>query len=163
MSDPDLASAISHLADSLQELSLALRPDNPPSGSSDGWELVSPELPVEPGSRAAPGPLGPHHSSLSAGQLIALRLTLLLSLLIASALAKVLWVQGQRLRRVHLVLLGLLDFGPGWSLTTECPPPGHRSAYLLSAKVLRGLALPRACLPYPLLLGSALQTGRGLP
>ena len=53
MSDPALAQAIEHLADSLEQLSIAIRPDTHPSGSSEGWELVGPATPVEPGSRAA--------------------------------------------------------------------------------------------------------------
>ena len=53
--DPKLSSAIHRLADSLQQLSLALRPD-----------------PVEPGSRAAPGPGVRHHSLLNPRQLTAL-------------------------------------------------------------------------------------------
>ena len=75
MSEPDLSSAISHLADSLQQLSLAVRATSSltpsdPSGSSEGWELVGPEISVEPGSRVAPGPrIRAHHSQLSASEL----------------------------------------------------------------------------------------------
>ena len=46
-------------------------PRTPPSGSSEGWLLVSPDIPVEPGSRAAPGPSVQHHSALTPGQLTA--------------------------------------------------------------------------------------------
>ena len=75
MSEPDLSSAISQLADSLQQLSLAVRASpslspSGPSGSSGGWILVGPETPVEPGSREASGPhFAVHHSRLSAAQL----------------------------------------------------------------------------------------------
>ena len=55
MSDRGLAEALDSLADSLQQLSLAITRSSPsanPSGSSEGWVLVGPETPVEPGSGA---------------------------------------------------------------------------------------------------------------
>ena len=72
MSDPGLSDALDSLADSLRQLSLAIRPPpSSPRGSSEGWVLVSPEPPVEPGSRAAPGPFAVHHSRLTSSELTA--------------------------------------------------------------------------------------------
>ena len=79
MSDRGLPEAIFSLAESLERLSLAIRPAHPssPRGSDSGWLVVDPSSPVEPGSREAPGPSASapqaaHHSSLSPAELTGL-------------------------------------------------------------------------------------------
>ena len=72
MSEPDLSEALIGLADSLRQLSLAIRSPPTPSASGSGdWVVVGPEPSVEPGSREAPEPSSPHHSALSSSQLTA--------------------------------------------------------------------------------------------
>ena len=61
------------LATAVQQLAAALRPSARPlsPSGSDRWEVVDHSDPVEPGSRAAPGPSLVHHSSLSSSELTA--------------------------------------------------------------------------------------------
>ena len=72
MSDK-VAEAFALLATSVQQLAAALRPSTLPLGprGSHRWEVVDRSDPVEPGSRAAPGPSLVHHSSLSSSELTA--------------------------------------------------------------------------------------------